>query len=84
VSVNKEELPELEKPFARPISPFTIAMIIDGTVYQVFHLDGQQAAQYLSNPEFIQINYGDAEVGWEYNDGKFSFPENAENYLRGM
>jgi hypothetical protein len=84
MSVNKEEIPELEKPFARPISPFTVAMVIDGTVYQIFNLDGQQAAQYLSDPKFIQISYGDAEVGWEYNNGKFSFPENAENYLRGM
>ena len=84
MNVNQEEIPELEKPLARPISPFIVAMVIDGTVYQIFNLDGQQAAQYLSNPKFVQINYGDAEVGWEYNNGKFSFPEDAENYIRGM
>jgi hypothetical protein len=84
MSINQEELPELEKPFPRQISPFTVAMVIDGIVYQVLNLDGQTAAQYLSDPEFIQINYGDAEIGWEYKDGKFSYPENAEDHLRGM
>jgi hypothetical protein len=83
--MSEEQLPKLERPFPRAIQPFSVAMVIDGIVYQVFHCDGQEAAQYLSDPEFIQISYGDAEVGWEYKDGKFFYPEHEEPYqTRGL
>jgi hypothetical protein len=37
-------------------------------------MDGNTAAQYLSNPTFVQILPGHAKIGWVYQDGEFLPP----------
>jgi hypothetical protein len=61
-----------------PAYDFDIALIIDGTVFQIMNVDGQQAAQYLSNPTFVQVVNGSARIGWTYQNGVFSPPINLQ------
>ena len=65
-------LPEL----ATTYQPFWVAMIIDGTVYDVLNIDGHSAAKYLSQPTFVQVDHGQAGIGWKYNaeTGAFTQP----------
>ena len=47
------------------------------------NVDGQQAAQFLSQPRFVRILPGDlAKIGWKYIDGKFSYP--GESNIEGF
>jgi hypothetical protein len=71
------EVPSLTYPRAdqTPNHEFDVAMIINGTVFQIINLDGPSAAQYLSSPTFVQVLPGDAKIGWTYQDGVFSAPE---------
>jgi hypothetical protein len=63
--------------------PYDIAVIIDDTVFQIMNVDGQQAAQFLSQPRFVRILPGDlAKIGWKYVDGKFSYP--GESQIEGF
>jgi hypothetical protein len=56
--------------------PFYVATVVDGVVYDVMNVSGQQAAVYLSQPKFVQINHGDAGIGWTYDEetGTFTAP----------
>ena len=69
------EVPELVAPAPEhvPAYDYNIAMLIDNVVYQVMNVDAQQAAQFMSQPTFIQVGL-DAKVGWQYVDGKFVSP----------
>ena len=58
-------------------SPFHIALVIDGTVKQVFHIGEELAAILLSNPTIVQCASpadNGPERGWNYNaaTGQFS------------
>jgi hypothetical protein len=70
------EIPSLNYPVVEqtPNHEFDVAMIIDGIVFQIINMDGNTAAQYLSNPTFVQILPGHAKIGWVYQDGTFSPP----------
>jgi hypothetical protein len=69
------EVPELVPPAPEhvPAYDYNIAMLIDDVVYQVLNVDAQQAAQFMSQPIFVQVGL-DAKVGWKYVDGKFISP----------
>lgn len=69
------EVPELVPPAPEhvPAYDYNIAMLIDDVVYQVLNVDAQQAAQFMSQPTFVQVGF-DAKVGWKYIDGKFISP----------
>ena len=70
------EIPSLNYPTAEqtPNHEFDIAMVINGIVFQIINMDGNAAAQYLSNPTFVQILPGRAKIGWVYQDGEFLPP----------
>lgn len=72
-------VPELAPiiPEMNAVYPYNIALIIDNVVYSTFNVEGQQAAQFLSQPKFVQFDNFDARIGWIYNeaDGTFSAPE---------
>lgn len=65
------EVPELSTSIDQKITyyPYNIAMIIDNVVYQVFNVGDQEAAQFMSQPLFVQVGF-DAKVGWIYKDGE--------------
>ena len=64
----ENDLPEIVKTFPEPERlPFDIAMLIDNVVYQVLNVDGQSAAQYLSQPTYIRVKNEETRVGWKYN-----------------
>jgi hypothetical protein len=66
--MSEKELPEVVRPFPEPERlPFDIAMMIDNVVYQVLNVDGQSAAQYLSQPTYLRVKEGETKVGWKYN-----------------
>jgi len=68
-------VPPLEDPLAEYLGKdkYRIALIIDGTVYQVLLMDPKEAAKYLSNPEFIQIpKMLNVEPGFKYDGTTFS------------
>jgi hypothetical protein len=75
---NKLPVPPLEKPEVAhlPIHPYHIAMVINNVVYDVLSVESKQAAQYLSQPKFIQISHREAEIGWLYDENTetFRFP----------
>ena len=50
-------VPPLEDPTKDyyPKDKYRIALIIDGTVYQVLIMEAPEAAKYLSNPVFVQV-----------------------------
>lgn len=54
--------------------PFDIAVIIDGVVYAILNVDGQGAAQLLSNPTFARITDSRVRPGDLYVDGSFIPP----------
>jgi hypothetical protein len=72
------EVPELKKPFPDAVYklPFNVALIIDGLVYEIINCSGEQAAQFLSQPLFIQVAEDQAKVGWKYDkdSGEFIRP----------
>jgi len=78
------EVPDLIEPrYEVALFPYDVALIIDGTIFQIMNLDGQQAAQYLSQPKFIRVLPGDfVKIGWKYIDGEFIVPmeSDAEGY----
>jgi hypothetical protein len=71
------EVPELVPPAPESIAllPYNIALIVDGIVYQVLNVDGPSAAQYLSQPTFVQVGPSEARVGWNYDGSTFSVPD---------
>ena len=70
------EIPSLNYPAVEqmPNHEFDVAMVINGIVFQIINMDGNTAAQYLSNPTFVQVVPGQAKIGWTYQDGVFSSP----------
>lgn len=69
-------IPQLERTdFVR--EPYDIALLIDNVVYQLINLDGQAAAQYMSNPTFVQVDYRTVSNGDVYDPatGTFSKPQ---------
>jgi len=76
------EIPDLVAPqFEVSPHPYDIALIVDDTVFQIMNVDGQQAAQFMSQPKFVRILPGDyVKIGWKYIDGSFVYPSEAEGY----
>lgn len=35
---------------------FSVAVVIEGRVYQIISTDGQSAAQFLAQPTFVQVD----------------------------
>jgi hypothetical protein len=73
-------VPPLDKP-RHDVSayPYDLAVIIDDTVFQIMNVDGQHAAQFLSQPKFVRVMPGDfVKIGWKYVDGKFIYPSELE------
>ena len=72
-------LPELEPVLNLPalLHDYFLAVVHEGTVYQTLNVDGQTAALYTSQPKFIQISQGEAQIGYAYDEetGTFSIPE---------
>jgi hypothetical protein len=68
-------------PEVGPAYPYDVALIIDNIVYSVFNVEGQQAAQFLSQPIFVQFSNNKAKIGWIYNPAtkEFSSPLSAES-----
>lgn len=68
-----EEVPELDILNSRNPEklPFDIALIIDNVVYTIFNVDGQGAAQFLSNPTFARVTDNRVRPGDLYIDGSF-------------
>lgn len=67
--INLEEVPELRvPPNPGPEKlPFDIAMVINNCVYQVLNVDGDHAAQLLSQPTYIRFKNEEAKLGWRYD-----------------
>lgn len=85
MSINKKEpptLPDLEEPLPQTFGyfPYEVALIIDDVIYDIFNVDGQQAAQYMAQPKFVLFNPGEAKLGWIYKDGELSYPEGKISY----
>ncbi len=61
-----------EPPTGVPI--YTIAVILDGKVYEVLRAQEKLADIFLSNPTFILVDEqtNQAKIGMEYKDGKFT------------
>lgn len=81
-----EDLPSVPdltavNPEIAPAYPYDIALLINNVVYSVFNVDGQQAAQFLSQPTFVQYANNKAKLGWTYDPetGKFSSPLTAQS-----
>jgi hypothetical protein len=76
---NEPKVPELKKPFPDAVFtlPFNVALVIDDIVYSVINCTGEQAAQYLAQPTFIQVAEDETKTGWKYDkeSGKFIRPK---------
>jgi hypothetical protein len=69
-----EQPPELKTPYPeREPTPFNVATVVNGIVHQVQNLDGQQAALLLSQPVYIRVHPGEAQVGWKYDSDAKTF-----------
>jgi hypothetical protein len=70
-----EPVPQLN-PLNVTVQPFYIATVVNGIVYDVMNVNGQQAAMYLTQPKFVQVNNGDTGIGWLYDEetGTFTAP----------
>ena len=66
-------IPELIVPQVSTPAPYFVAMVIDGVVHTVMNLDGQDAARFLSNPKFVQVNTTDAPIGFFYDEATNTF-----------
>ena len=75
-SAGLEEVPELDVIGSdnNKKLPFDIALIIDGVVYAIYNVDGQGAAQLLSNPTIARVTDARVRPGDLYVDGSFVAP----------
>jgi hypothetical protein len=73
--MNKEEVPPLQEPEIVYYNyfPYDIALIIDNVVYQTMNVPGEVAAQYMSQPKFVQYTNNAAHVGWTYDEETDTF-----------
>jgi hypothetical protein len=60
------EIPELASIDENNLD-YSIALIIDGTVYQVLNTDGNSAAQFMSQPVFVQVDKTEVAIGDKYD-----------------
>ena len=53
---------------------YTLAVILDGQVYEVLRAQSKLADIFLSSPTFVLVeeSTGQAKIGMEYKDGKFT------------
>lgn len=53
---------------------YSIALIINGVVYQVLNTDGASAAQFMAQPTFVQVDKSEVAIGDNYDatTGTFS------------
>jgi hypothetical protein len=74
---NLPEPPELQpvRPERYPAFPFDIAVLVDNIVYQVYNVEGEQAALFLSQPTFVQYKNDEAKVGWKYDPETKTFKQ---------
>ena len=73
--MTKREIPPLEEPVVLVYEnfPYDIALLIDNVVYQTMNVPGDVAAQYLSQPKFVQYVNNAAHVGWTYDEETDTF-----------
>lgn len=52
---------------------YTLAVVLDGQVYEVLRAQSVLADIFLSKPDFVLVDdvTGKAKIGMEYKDGKF-------------
>lgn len=70
------EIPELSVLGNGSEATFSVAVVIDNIVYSVISTDGQSAAQFLSQPTFVQVDKSAVGPGDVYDPttGAFSKP----------
>jgi hypothetical protein len=72
-------LPDLEPVTSIPAPKYDyyLAVVHEGIVYQTLNVDGQTAALYASQPKFVQMSPGEAQIGYVYDEATntFSVPE---------
>lgn len=57
-----------------PDFPYYVALVIDDTIVSIYNCTAEHAAQYMSQPKFVQVE-GNANLGWIYKDGVFVSPK---------
>lgn len=67
------EIPELSVLGDGSEASFSVAVIIDNRVYQVISTDGQSAAQFLSQPTFVQVDKTQVGPGDIYDPATSTF-----------
>jgi hypothetical protein len=60
------EIPELTSIDENNLD-YSIALIINGTVYQVLNTDGNSAAQFMAQPTFVQVDKTEVAIGDKYD-----------------
>lgn len=68
-----EQVPPLQVPQG-PVEPFFIATIIDGVVHEINNVNGAQAARWLAQPTFVQIEQTTCNIGWLFDGTNFTPP----------
>jgi hypothetical protein len=72
------QVPEMQTPFDQAVDEmkYSLAVIIDNTVYFVINTDGQSAARFLAQPTFVQVDKNLVSEGDIYDPvtGTFSTP----------
>ena len=72
------QVPEMQTPFAQSQDEikYSLAVVIDNTVYFIINTDGQSAARFLAQPTFVQIDKTQVAEGDIYDPvtGTFSKP----------
>jgi len=77
--VQEEQLKRTAEAAARASDyPYHIAMVVDGVVQQVFHVDEKLAAVLLGSPTIVQCESpldNGPDNGWKYNAETGTFSE---------
>lgn len=70
------EVPPIEDIVLTNPLPYDVAVLVDNVVYTTMNLDGNQAAIYLAQPTFVQVEYAQVRAGQIYDPatGTFSDP----------
>jgi len=73
--IEPRPLSQLPSPLPEITAPFHVALVINGVVEQVFHVDERLASALLSpDGQMIQCAHpkdGGPDTGWTYNEGVF-------------
>lgn len=67
------QVPSLQ-PVQVNYQPYFIAMVIDGTVYDVMNVDETTASKYMAQPSFVQVGMGEVALGYTYDGTSFNPP----------